>query len=85
MWTGVVLGAVVLVLLLVFMLHNTRSVRISYFTAAGVLPVGVLVLRSAVAGVLLAGAAGSLRIRQRRHRWPTPRGTTSRQRGRPAE
>jgi len=67
-WTGLIVGAVLFVLLLVFILQNTKSVRISYFTASGDVPVGVVVLLAAIAGVLLAGAAGSLRMYQLRRR-----------------
>jgi hypothetical protein len=38
----VIVGALVLVLLLVFILQNTRMVKISYFTATGIMPLGVL-------------------------------------------
>jgi len=67
-WVGVIAAAVVLVLLLVFILQNTRSVKISYFTANGTMPLGVALLLAAVGGVLLAGVVGSLRIWQLRHR-----------------
>jgi uncharacterized integral membrane protein len=58
----------VLVLLLVFILQNTRTVKISYFTATGTMPLGVAWLLAAIAGVLLAGVVASLRICQLRHR-----------------
>jgi uncharacterized integral membrane protein len=61
-------GAVVLVLLLVFILQNTRSVKVSYFTLAGSMPLGVALLLATIAGLLLAGGIASLRIWQLRHR-----------------
>ena len=67
-WVGVIAGAVVLVLLLVFILQNTRSVKISYFTANGRMPLGVALLLATIGGLLLAGAVASLRIWQLRHR-----------------
>lgn len=66
-WVAVIAAAVVLALLLVFILQNTRSVKISYFTANGTLPLGVALLLAAIGGVLLAGAVGSFRIWQLRH------------------
>ncbi len=38
---GMVAAALVLVLLLIFILQNTRSVKIRYFTVSGTIPVGV--------------------------------------------
>ena len=67
-WVAVVIAAVVLVLLLVFILQNTESVKVSYFTANGMMPLGVALLLAAVGGVLLAALLGSLRIWQLRHR-----------------
>ena len=67
-WFGVVAAALVLVLLLIFILQNTRSVKITYFTASGTIPVGVALLFAAIGGVLLAGLVASLRIWQLRHR-----------------
>ena len=39
-WFGVVAAALVLVLLLIFILQNTRSVKITYFTVSGTIPLG---------------------------------------------
>jgi uncharacterized integral membrane protein len=61
-------GAVVLVLLLVFILQNTRSVKVSYLGLAGSMPLGIALLLAAIAGLLLAGGIASLRIWQLRHR-----------------
>jgi uncharacterized integral membrane protein len=67
-WTGVVLGAVLLVLLLVFILQNMGSAKVSYMSAHGSLPLGVALLLAVVGGILLAGAFASLRILQLRRR-----------------
>lgn len=67
-WVGVMAGAVVLVLLLVFILQNTRSVKVSYLGLAGSMPLGIALLLAAIAGLLLAGGIASLRIWQLRHR-----------------
>lgn len=71
-WVGVVVGAVVLALLLVFILQNTKSVKVSFFSLSGSMPLGVALLLSAVGGVLLAGVVASLRIWQLRRRLNTP-------------
>ena len=63
-----VAGLVVLVLLLVFILENTQSVKVSYFGATGHISLGVALLLAAVAGALLAALIGGGRILQvRRH------------------
>lgn len=67
-YTSVVAGVIVLVLLLVFILENTKSVKISYFGASGHLALGVALLLAAVGGALLVGILGTARIAQvRRH------------------
>ena len=67
-WVGVIIATLVLTLLLVFILQNTKRVKISYFTAHGAMPLGVALLLAAIGGVLFAGVVGSLRIWQLRHR-----------------
>ena len=71
-WVAVIIATLVLVLLLVFILQNTESVKVSYFTAEGTMPLGVALLLAAVGGVLLAGLVASLRIWQLRHRLRNP-------------
>ena len=67
-YTSLVAGVIVLVLLLVFILENTKSVKISYFGASGHLALGVALLLAAVGGALLVGILGTARIAQvRRH------------------
>ena len=53
-WVALALFAVVLLLLLVFILENSRSVDIGYFGAHGHVPLGVALLMAAVLGILLA-------------------------------
>jgi uncharacterized integral membrane protein len=72
-WVGLALGAVVLVLLLVFILENGRKVNISFFGAHGHMPLGVALLLAAALGVLLVVIPGTGRLIQlrrtaRRHR-----------------
>jgi uncharacterized integral membrane protein len=81
MWVGFGIAAVVLLLLLIFILENGKSVDIGYFGAHGHLPLGVALLLAAVAGALLVLIPGTGRIIQlrrtaRRHRLNETRGTT---------
>jgi lipopolysaccharide assembly protein A len=73
LWVAVAFFAVVLLLLLIFILQNAKTVDIAYFGAHGHVPLGVALLLSAVCGVLLTMLAGAARISQlravaRRHR-----------------
>jgi uncharacterized integral membrane protein len=66
LWVGLTLAAIVLLLLLVFILENSKQASISYFGAHGHLPLGVALLLAAVAGALLVSIPGSMRILQLR-------------------
>jgi lipopolysaccharide assembly protein A len=73
LWIAVACFAVVLLLLLIFILQNGRTVDIAYLGAHGHLPLGVAMLLAAVCGGLLVALAGAVRISQlravnRRHR-----------------
>ena len=73
LWVTLALFAVVLVLLLVFILENSRSVDIAYFGVHGHLPLGVALLLAAVLGILLVviawfGRGVRLRAAARRNR-----------------
>jgi lipopolysaccharide assembly protein A len=65
-WFGAAAFAVVLVLLLIFILQNGRTVQISYLGAHGHLPLGVALLLAAVLGILLVVIPGTARIIQLR-------------------
>jgi uncharacterized integral membrane protein len=67
-WVGVIVAALVLALLLIFILQNTESVKVTFFTADGTMPLGVALLLAAIGGILLAALVASLRIWQLRHR-----------------
>ena len=57
-----------LILLLVFILENTESVKIAYFGVGFHLPLGVALLLAAIGGALLVGIVGTARMLQlRRH------------------
>lgn len=66
MWTALTSGAIVLLLLLIFILENGRSVDIVYFGAHGHLPLGVALLLAAILGVLLVLIPGGGRMLQLR-------------------
>src|SRR3954447_2459532 len=66
LWIASVVFAVVLLLLLVFILQNTRRAEVSFFGARARPPVGVALLLAAVFGVLLVALPGTARILQLR-------------------
>jgi uncharacterized integral membrane protein len=63
---ALIAGAIVLILLLVFILENTASVKISYFGVGFRMPLGVALLLAAIGGALLVGIVGTARIVQLR-------------------
>ena len=65
---GVIIGVVVLALDMVFIIQNSQSVKVSFFTGSVNMPLGVALLLAGIGGVLLAGIVASLRIWQLRHR-----------------
>jgi uncharacterized integral membrane protein len=66
LWSALIVGFVILILLLVFIMQNTDSATVHFFAWEWNLPVGVGVLLAAVCGGLLTFAAGSARIIQLR-------------------
>ena len=59
------------VALIDFIVQNTRSVRIEFFSVTGQIPVAVALLAAAVSGalvVLVAGVARTTQLRITRHR-----------------
>lgn len=67
-WIGLVLGALVTILLLIFIAQNTASTDVSYFGWQFTLPLGVLVLFAAIAGALIMALFAGFRILQLRMR-----------------
>jgi uncharacterized integral membrane protein len=63
-WIALVLGAIVLILLLVFILQNNTSTVFHYFTGQFSLPLGVAMLLAAIAGALVMALVGSVRMFQ---------------------
>jgi uncharacterized integral membrane protein len=66
LWIASVVFAAVLLLLLVFILQNTRRAEVSFFGARANPPIGVALLLAAVFGVLLVALPGTARILQLR-------------------
>jgi len=63
-----VAGTVVALLLLIFILENTKSVKVSFLGAHGNLALGVALLLAAVAGALIVALIGAARMTQLRLR-----------------
>ncbi len=66
MHTALIAGAVVLVVVLIFIIQNTHAVHLSFLGAHLTLPAAVPLLLAVVAGALLIAAAGTARITQLR-------------------
>jgi len=66
LWSALIAGFVILILLLVFILQNTDAATVHFFGWEWNLPVGVAILLAAVCGGLLTVAAGTARIVQLR-------------------
>jgi uncharacterized integral membrane protein len=66
LWTGLILSALVLLVLLIFILQNGAPVQINFLNASGTLPTGVALLLAAIAGLLLVAIPGGLRMLQLR-------------------
>ena len=68
LWVGLIVGALVLVLLLIFIMQNGQAVEVEFFGFAGSLSLAVAILLGVVAGALLVVVAGTVRILQLRKR-----------------
>lgn len=65
-WFAICAVALVTVVLIVFMLQNTRSVRVDFLWMDGTLPLALALLIAAVGAAILAMAVGVARITQLR-------------------
>jgi uncharacterized integral membrane protein len=72
-WFGLCAGALLSVVLIVFMMQNTRSVRVDFLWMTGSLPLALALLIAGVGAALLTMAVGAARIAQLR-RQSRPRG-----------
>lgn len=66
LWSALIMGFLVLIVLLVFIAQNTASAEFAFLSWHWSLPLGVAILGAAVAGGLLTVAAGTARIFQLR-------------------
>lgn len=67
-WVGLVLGALVTILLLIFIAQNTTDTDVRYLGLQFSLPLGVLILFAAIAGALIMALFAGFRILQLRMR-----------------
>ncbi|MEV0292934.1 lipopolysaccharide assembly protein LapA domain-containing protein [Nocardia sp. NPDC050710] len=65
-WVALVTGALILVILLIFILQNLETIEVSLFFWHFNLPIGVAVLLSVIAGALVMALVGGVRILQLR-------------------
>jgi uncharacterized integral membrane protein len=63
-WVGICAAALVSVVLIVFMLQNTRSVQVSFLWLDGTLPLALALLIAAVGSAILTMVVGTARITQ---------------------
>jgi uncharacterized integral membrane protein len=66
LWTALIVGFLILILLLIFVAQNTASTPFTFFAWHWSLPLGVAILLAAVGGGLLTVAVGTARILQLR-------------------
>ena len=66
LWTSLIAGFLILIVLLIFIAQNTDSVEMSFLGWHWSLPLGVQILLAAVCGGLLTVAVGTARIFQLR-------------------
>lgn len=65
-WTGLVVGSLVSILLLVFIVQNLSTQKVQFLAWEISLPLGVLILGAAIAGALIAAFIAGIRIFQLR-------------------
>ncbi|WP_204801348.1 LapA family protein [Mycobacterium riyadhense] len=66
LWSALIAGFLILILLLIFIAQNTASTPFAFFGWRWSLPLGVAILLAAVGGGLLTVAVGTARIVQLR-------------------
>lgn len=74
-WTGICVGALVLVALVVFIVQNTAPVQVAFLGMTGTAPLAAVLLIAGLAVGVVALAVGSLRIGQLRRRLRADRRT----------
>ena len=66
LWSALITGLLVLVVLLVFIVQNTESASMAFLGWHWTLPLGVRILHAAVSGALITVMVGAARIIQLR-------------------
>jgi uncharacterized integral membrane protein len=61
-WIALVVGVLVLIAILIFVAQNSAKVRINFLWMHGTLALGIALLISAILGILLAMAIGTVRM-----------------------
>lgn len=65
-WVGICVAALLSIVLIVFMLQNTRSVQVHFLAMDGSLPLALALLIAAVGAAILTMVVGAARITQLR-------------------
>ncbi|MEV1286482.1 lipopolysaccharide assembly protein LapA domain-containing protein [Micromonospora sp. NPDC049679] len=65
-WISICIAAVTFVVLIIFMLQNTRSVEITFLWMHGTLPLALALLIAGVGAAILTMVVGATRITQLR-------------------
>lgn len=66
-WVAVCAAALITVALIVFMIQNTRTARVTFLGMTGSTSLALMLLIAAIGGILLTLILGSARILQLRH------------------
>jgi lipopolysaccharide assembly protein A len=67
-WVGICIAALLLIVLVIFMLQNTRPVLVTFFSLEGTVPLAIALLIAGVGVGLIALVVGTVRIAQLRRR-----------------
>jgi uncharacterized integral membrane protein len=67
LWIGLIIGALFLLLLIVFIAQNSREVPVHFLGFAGHISLGLALLVAAAFGLLIAAIPGTIRIVQLRN------------------
>jgi putative membrane protein len=67
-WVGICIAAVLLIVLVIFMLQNTRPVLVTFFSLEGTVPLAIALLIAGIGVGLIALVVGTIRIGQLRKR-----------------
>ncbi len=66
LWTSLILGFLILIVLLIFITQNTASTNFTFLSWSWTLPLGVAILLAAVCGGLITGLVSAARMFQLR-------------------